>query len=149
MTTDNFMRFALLEAEAAMEKGEIPVGCVIVKDKTIIAKAHNLRESEGQAASHAEMLAISKACGVVGDWRLDGCDIYVTMEPCPMCAGAIIQSRIKNVYFGCYDKKSGALGSVADISTYLWTHRPSVFGGIMEDECSFMLKSFFSKIRNE
>ncbi|OQB14190.1 MAG: tRNA-specific adenosine deaminase [Firmicutes bacterium ADurb.Bin193] len=146
--TDN-MALALSQAEMAMDKGEIPVGAVIVKDGAVIAKAHNLREKSGSVFAHAEAIAIEMACKAVGGWRLDGCDIYVTLEPCPMCAGAIIQARIANVYFGSYDRKNGAFGTVADLSSFKWTHKPVVYGGIMEDECGALLKTFFSNLRAE
>jgi len=142
------MRHAISQAEKAMAVGEVPVGAVIVKNNIIIAEAYNMRETHNQAASHAEMLAIEKACMAIGSWRLDECDVFVTMEPCPMCAGAIIQARIRNVYFGCYDKKAGAFGTVADLSTFRWTHKPSIYGGIMEEECSVLPKKFFSSSRD-
>lgn len=143
------MCLAIEQAEIAMIKGEVPVGASIVKNGTVIAVAHNLREKSNQIASHAEMIAIEKACTVLGEWRLDGCDMFVTMEPCPMCAGAIIQARIRNVYFGCYDKKAGAFGSVVDLSTFIWSHNPNIYGGIMEEECSNLPKRFFANIRKD
>ena len=107
----DFMRLALKEAKKAYEKLEVPIGAVIVKDNKIIARAHNLRETKKQACAHAEILAIEKACKKIGAWRLEDCDLYVTLEPCVMCAGAIINARIKNLYIGAMDEKGGAVGS--------------------------------------
>ncbi len=148
MSAEKFMRLAWKEAEKAMEIGEVPVGCVVVRDGEVVSAAHNLREHHRQTDAHAEMLAIKAACERLDSWQLGGCDLYVTMEPCPMCAGAIIQSRIRNVYFGCYDKKAGAFGSVTDLATCNWTHKPGVYGGIMEDACSVLPKQFFAKLRS-
>jgi tRNA(adenine34) deaminase len=137
------MRHAILQAENAMAVGEVPIGAVVVKNGIVISAAQNFREAENQVTAHAEILAIEIACQAVGSWRLEGCDIFVTMEPCPMCAGAIIQARIRNVYFGCYDKKAGAFGSITDLSTLKWTHKPNIYGGILEDKCSILVKDFF------
>ena len=141
------MKMAYNEAVKAFNKEEIPVGCVIVKDDLVIARAHNLREINNQVMAHAEMLAITKANKKLNSWRLDDCDIYVTLEPCPMCLGAIIQSRIKNLYFGAYDKKGGACGSVLDLSNYSFNHKVNVTGGIYEKECSELLSNFFKNLR--
>ena len=141
------MKMAYNEAVKAFNKEEIPVGCVIVKDDLVIARAHNLREIKNQVMAHAEMLAITKANKKLNSWRLDDCDIYVTLEPCPMCLGAIIQSRIKNLYFGAYDKKGGACGSVLDLSNYSFNHKVNVTGGIYEKECSELLSNFFKNLR--
>ena len=141
-----FMNKAIELAKKASDIGEIPVGAVIVKDGKVIASAYNTRESDRDATAHAEILAIKKACEVLGSWRLDGCDIYVTVEPCPMCAGAILQSRIRRVYFGCFEKETGFFGGKFDIST-LFDGKCEVYGGICEDECRKIMKDFFESIR--
>lgn len=141
-----FMKSAIKEAEKAEKIDEIPVGAVIVQDGKIIARGHNKREIKQDALMHAEINAISKACRKLGSWRLEDCDIYVTLEPCPMCAGAIIQARIENVYFGAYDPKAGCLGSVCDLSGIL-PHKIKYEGGIMQTECEELLKSFFKNLR--
>jgi len=123
------MKQAISQAKMAQKLNEVPVGAVIAKDGEIISIAHNERDKNMQAADHAEMLAIRRACKKLKSWRLTGCDIFVTLEPCPMCAGAIITARIQNVYFGCYDKKSGAFGGVVDFSTFKWSHKPNIYGG--------------------
>ena len=125
---------------------ETPVGAVIVKDGKVIARGYNKRETKKNALMHAEIIAIDKACKKLGGWRLPECDIYVTLEPCPMCMGAIIQSRIENVYFGAYDEKSGCLGSVCDLSGVL-PHKVAFSGGILKDECEQILKKFFKNLR--
>ena len=113
--TNPYMEIAIQEARMAAEEGEIPVGAVIVKGNIVISRAHNLREKMGSATAHAEILAIDEACRILGRWRLDDCDLYVTLEPCPMCAGAIINARIRRLYFGAADPKAGAVGSVVDL----------------------------------
>lgn len=143
-----FMKAALIEAKKAFYKGETPIGAVIVKDGKIVARGHNTREIKKNALMHAEITAIDKACKKLGGWRLCGCDIYVTLEPCPMCAGAIIGARIDNVFFGAYDKKAGAFGSVCDLSGLL-AHKVSTSGGILEKECSDIIKLFFEKLRKK
>ncbi len=141
-----FMRAALKEAGKAEAIGETPVGAVIVRDGKIIARGYNKRETKKNALMHAEIIAIHKACKKLGGWRLPKCDIYVTLEPCPMCTGAIIQARIENVYFGAYDQKSGCLGSVCDLSKVL-PHKVEYEGGILKTECEEILKNFFKKLR--
>ena len=143
-----FMREALVEAKKAEAKGEVPVGAVIVKEGKIIARGHNLREKKQNALSHAEIECINEACKVLGTWRLEGCKMYVTLEPCPMCTGAIINSRISTLVFGAYDSKAGCIDSVINICDYPFNHRPEIYGGIMEDECKEILSEFFDKIRN-
>jgi len=143
-----YMAEAINEAKKALELDEVPVGAVIVRNGEIISRAYNLRETSRQATAHAELLAIQKACSHLNSWRLDNCDLYVTLEPCPMCAGAIINARIKSVYFGAYDPKGGACGSVADLFRKgNFNHAPIVYSGIMEEECETLLKEFFSKLR--
>lgn len=139
------MEIALTEAKIALEKGEIPVGAVIVKDNIVIAKSHNTREGTNNALAHAEISAINEACNVTKNWRLDDCDLYVTLEPCPMCTGAILQSRIKNVYFGAYSTDNGCMGTVLNLPKLLKNNSLTVYGGIMEDECSKLIKDFFYK----
>ena len=141
-----FMSRAVELAREAAAEGEIPVGAVIVKDGVIIAEGKNRRESENRAAAHAEIEAIEAANRATGDWRLDGCSIYVTLEPCLMCAGAIDAARISEVVFGAYDTARGYVVSRADINR-LGDTKITVFGGIKEDECKELLDSFFKKIR--
>ena len=142
------MKMAYNEAIKAFNKNEIPVGCVVVKDDLVIARAHNLREIKNMVNAHAEMLAIAKANRKINSWRLDDCDIYVTLEPCPMCFGAIIQARVKNLYFGAYDKKGGACGSVLNLGDYKFNHTVNVVGGIYENECSELISNFFKTLRS-
>lgn len=142
-----FMLEALKEAKIAASKGEVPVGAVIVKDDEIIAKAHNMREQKQNALSHAEIEAINIACKKLGSWRLDECELYVTLEPCPMCTGAIINSRIKTVVFGAFDKTAGCIDSVINLCDYPLGSKPEIYAGICEDECSALLKNFFNKLR--
>ena len=139
---NKYMEIALNEAKKALEKGEIPVGAVIVKDNIVIAKAHNTREENQDALAHAEVNAIKKACEYLNNWRLENCDMYVTMEPCPMCCGAILQSRIKNVYFGAYSRDNGCMGTVVNLPKLLKNNSLTVYGGIMEDECTALLTDF-------
>ena len=142
------MKLALKEAKKAYDKGEVPVGAVIVKEGKVISKAYNLKEIKNDTTNHAEILAIKKASKKLKSWRLIGCDIYVTLEPCIMCAGAIIQSRIENVYFGAYDLKGGAFGtSINVLDAKNINHKPNIFGGILEDSCSQLLKDFFKNKR--
>ena len=145
---ERFMKKALGRAKTARERGETPVGAVIVKDGKIIAGGRNRREEAKNALCHAEMAAINAACKKLGGWRLIGCDMYVTLEPCPMCAGAIINSRIENVYFGAYDKKAGSFGSIADFNKIGYNHKPNIEGGVMEKECSQILSEFFKDLRH-
>lgn len=148
MNSIDFMNLALLEARKAYRKGEAPVGAVVVKDGRVIARAHNLRERRQNALYHAEILAIDRACRKLGSWRLDGCDLYVTLEPCSMCSGAIIQARISRLYFGASDPKAGCVGSIAAIPDLPGlTHRVQWQGGILADECSQILKDFFRALR--
>lgn len=143
-----YMRQALKEAEKAYKKGEAPVGAIVVKNGRIIARAHNLREKNNDPTAHAEILAIKKAAKKLGGWRLLGCELYVTLEPCTMCAGAIIQSRIENLYFGALDPKAGAAGSVVDLfSEMIFNHKVEVEAGILKEECSQILKGFFKTLR--
>ncbi len=146
---EKFMRRAIKCAQKAAERGEVPVGAVIVKDGKIISTGYNKREEKKNAIMHAEMIAIDRACKKLGAWRLEDCELYVTLEPCPMCAGAVANARIKKVYFGAYDTKMGAVSSVIDLSKYNFNHRFEAEGGILKDECAFMLSDFFKKLRNK
>ncbi|HHY24660.1 MAG TPA: nucleoside deaminase [Clostridiaceae bacterium] len=144
------MNKAYREAIKAYEKDEVPIGAVIVKDSKIIARAHNEREQKNDATLHAEISAIKKACKKIGTWRLNDCDMYVTLEPCAMCAGALIQARIRTVYIAAKDPKAGAVGSVInilDVDTF--NHKVDVVYGIMEEECSKLLKDFFKELRSK
>ena len=143
------MKAALKEAAKAYQLGEVPVGAVIVYNNKIIARGHNTRELSQSVLGHAEINAIKKASKKIGSWRLEDCDIYVTLEPCSMCSGAIIQSRIKNLYFGAYDLKTGACGSVLNLFDYPFNHKVNVYGGIMEEECSRIIKDFFKELRQK
>ena len=149
MVEERFMKEALKQAKLAEKKGETPVGAVIVKDGKIIARAHNLRESKKNALCHAEISAINKASKKLGGWRLIGCDLYVTLEPCPMCAGAIINSRIERVFFGAYDKKAGSISSVTNLFSLPYNQSPEFQGGIMENECGEILTNFFKELRKK
>lgn len=142
-----YMRRAIELAEKAMALGEIPVGAVVVKDGKIIGEGYNLRENDKDAVAHAEIIAIRKACAAVGDWRLSGCTLYVTLEPCPMCTGAIINSRIEKVVFGAKDSAAGCCGSLIDLRKYPFNHSFSVESGACEEECSQIIKEFFSRKR--
>lgn len=149
MTDEYFMQVALEEAKKAYDLGEVPVGAVIVQEDNVISKAHNLREMEKQAIAHAEILAIEKACNTLGGWRLPRCTLYVTLEPCPMCAGAIINSRIDRVVFGAYDFKAGSCGSIVNLFELDYNHKPMLCGGVLQEECVYLLKSFFKELRNK
>lgn len=144
MHSINFMKEAL--SIAKQSGADVPVGAVIVKDNTVIACASNNREKSNDVTGHAEIIAIKKVAETLCNWRLDGCDLYVTLEPCPMCAWAILQSRIKTVYFGSYDSHYGALGSVFDLRIQA-NSKLKVYGGILEDECDNVIKSFWATKR--
>ncbi|MBE6577147.1 MAG: nucleoside deaminase [Ruminococcaceae bacterium] len=144
-----FMREALNEARLAYEMGEIPVGAVVVRDGEIIGRGHNLRENKKSATAHAEVLAIEQACDKVGDWRLTECTLYVTLEPCPMCAGAIVNSRIARVVFGCTDSSAGCCGSLINFNAYPFNHAFEIERGVCEKEAAELIKSFFEKRRGK
>ena len=145
---EKFMKIALKEAKKAYDKEEIPVGAVIVKDDKVVAKAHNLKEQKNDTTKHAEILAIQKASKKLDSWRLQDCEMYVTLEPCSMCAGALIQSRIKKVYIGTMDYKTGACGSVLNLlNDYKFNHYVEIETGILADECEKILKDFFKELR--
>ena len=142
-----FMKEAYKEACAAYELGEVPVGAVIVWDGEIVARAHNRRETDKNALCHAETSAIDAACRKLGGWRLHKADLFVTLEPCVMCAGACINARINRVYYGAPDKRYGCFGGFADLREKPFNHMPLVYGGIMEKECAELLKRFFEELR--
>ena len=142
----NYMKICLKLAQKAKKAGDVPVGAVIVKDGKIIAKGYNKKNKLKNCTAHAEMIAISKANKKLKDFRLDGCDMYVTFEPCVMCLGAILSARISNLYFGAYDKRFGSVGYVKAMP---FNHKVNIVGGIMENECAKLLTEFFSEIRND
>ena len=151
MMTSNFnikfMEEAYKMALEAFDEGEVPVGAVIVRNDEIVATGRNRREKSKNALLHAEFDAINNACNTLGGWRLWNCEIYITLEPCPMCAGAIINAHIPEVYFGAYDFKNGSCGTITNLFEMPYNFKPNCTGGIMEKECSELLKSFFKKLR--
>lgn len=142
-----FMKLAINLAKESASEGEVPVGAVIVRNDEIISTGRNRREIEKNALYHAEIEAIDKACKNLGGWRLWECDMYVTLEPCPMCAGAIINSRIKTVYYGANDFKAGSFGSIVDFNTLPFNHKPEIIPGIMAEESQNLLSEFFKNLR--
>ena len=142
-----FMLGALELARQAAAEGEVPVGCVITLGDEIVGRGRNRRETGKNALAHAEIEAINEACRNLGGWRLHKCDMYVTLEPCPMCAGAIMNSRILNLYFGASDPKAGACGSVFDLFSFPVNHKPNVVPGLLEDDCRQVLRDFFRDLR--
>jgi tRNA(adenine34) deaminase len=146
---NKFMKSALREAEKAFIKDEVPVGAVVVYQNKIIARAHNLREKNQSFHAHAEFLAMMKATKKIGSWRLEDCDVYVTMEPCPMCAGAMIQARIKHLYYGTKDPKAGGVDSVVQLLEVPFNHHIEVESGIMAEESQKIVKDFFKKLRTK
>ncbi len=147
---DFYMKEALKEARKAFELGEIPIGAIIVRDNEIIARAYNLRESTKDPTAHAEILAIRRASEALGGWRLTGCDLYVTIEPCPMCAGAIVMARINRLFIGSMDPKAGSAGSLYNIvDDDRLNHRVKVIYNVLSSECSNIMKEFFKKLRKK
>ena len=146
---EKYMKLALKEAKKAYDKFETPIGAVIVLNDKVIAKAHNLRETKQNTLAHAESLVISKACKKLGSWRLEDCDLYVTLEPCVMCSGAIIQSRIKNVYYGAKNKRFGCHDSKINLFDVEFNHKVNIVGGILEEECSKLITNFFKELRDK
>ena len=144
-----WMKEALLEATLAQTEGDVPVGAVMVRDGVIIAKGHNEREKRKSPLGHAEIAVMEEAARQKGDWRLDDCDLYVTLEPCAMCAAAIIQSGVRRVYFGAWDTEAGACGGRVNLFRDLLRVKTEVYGGIMENECTKMLKEFFQGLRSK
>lgn len=148
MEHTKYMRIALKEAEKAYRVDEVPIGAIVVKDGKVISKAHNLREQKQSATAHAEVLAIEKACKKLGSWRLDGCVLYVTLEPCTMCIGASILARVDGIVYGAKDPKGGSLGSLYDVSLIKgFNHYPWIVSGVCEEESSSLLKEFFRNKR--
>ena len=147
---EKWMRAALREARKAASRDEVPVGCVIVREGKILARAHNRREETQMATAHAELLAIQKACKKLGSWRLEGCDLYVTLEPCPMCAGAIVNARVGSVFFGAFDPKGGYTVTLhRTFEDPALNHRPAFEGGILEEECGELLRAYFREKRRQ
>ncbi len=142
------MRLAIDEALKAKDKLEVPIGAVIVQNDEVIASAYNLRETEQRSVAHAELLAIDEACKKLGTWRLEDATLYVTLEPCPMCAGAIVLSRVKRVVFGAYDPKGGCAGTLLNLLEFeKFNHQAEVVGGTLEEECGSLLTTFFRELR--
>jgi tRNA(adenine34) deaminase len=145
---ERFMGEALQEAAIAREKGDVPVGAVVVKDGVVIARGHNLREVDQDPTAHAELLAIRRAAAHLGSWRLEGCTVYVTLEPCPMCSGLMVLSRIESCVYGASDPKGGFLGTLSDLSAHPGlNHSFDVVAGVRADECGEVLRSFFRELR--
>ena len=148
MEHEGYMRQALALAREALESGDVPVGCVIAdREGNIVGRGRTRREDRGDATAHAEVEAIRDACNHLGSWRLHGCTLYVTLEPCPMCAGAIINSRLSTVRYGARDDKAGACTSVLNLFEERFNHRPRLYGGLLEAECAALLQDFFSRLR--
>ena len=149
MTQEYYMEQALALAREAAAAGEVPVGCVIVKDGAIIGRGRNRREEKQAVSSHAEMEAMAEANAALNTWRLEDCDLYVTLEPCPMCAGAIINARVRRVFYGARDSAMGACGGVLNLFMENFPHHPQLVGGILGEECVAELSAFFRRLRNE
>lgn len=147
--SEKWMKEAINLAKQAELLGEVPVGAVVIKGDTIVGRGYNKRELGKNALYHAELEAIDAACKALGGWRLWQCDLYVTLEPCPMCTGAIINARINNVFFGAYDNKAGSCGSVIDLFSLPYNHKANISGGILQEECSSLLTNFFRELRNK
>ena len=147
MTDREYMLEALALAREAAEAGEVPVGCVVVRNGEIVGRGRNRREEGKSALAHAELEAISQACAALGGWRLWECTLYVTLEPCPMCAGAIVNARIQKVVYGAKDAKAGSCGSVCDLFSMAYNHHPQVEAGVLEEECAKLLTDFFRELR--
>jgi tRNA(adenine34) deaminase len=145
--TLKYMRIAIEEAKKSLAIEEVPVGAVVVCEGEVVATAYNTRETEKNAIRHAEVTAISRACERLGGWRLHKCELYVTLEPCPMCAGAIVNSRIKRVVFGAKDTKAGAFGTVLNLNDFPLNHKPEIVSGVCEEECAALLSDFFKILR--
>ncbi len=148
-TDEKFMNEAILLAKEAAADDEAPIGAIIVRDGVIVGRGRNRREKDKNALGHAEIEAINDACKTLGGWRLIGCTMYVTLEPCPMCTGAIINSRIERVVFGAYDKKAGSCGSLINLFDLPYNHKPQLSAGFMEEECAHLLSDFFKRLRKK
>ena len=150
MEREDYMRMALELAAEAAAAGEVPVGCVVADENgRVIGRGRNRREEEGSALAHAELEAIGEACRALDGWRLEGCTLYVTLEPCPMCAGAVINARVPTVVFGAREALSGSCGSVVDLFSERYGHHPAVYGGVLEDECAALLRRLFERLREK
>ena len=149
MEREDYMREALALAREAAAAGEVPVGCVIVRQGAIVGRGRNRREERQAVSSHAEMEAMAQANTVLGTWRLDDCELYVTLEPCPMCAGAILNARIPRVYYGARDEAFGACGGVLNLFMEEFPHRPALVGGILAEDCRAVLAEFFASLRKD
>ena len=151
LTDTEYMQMALELAEKASALGEAPIGAVVVKKSTgeVVGRGYNLRETQKSPLAHAEIMAIDEASRKLGGWRLIDCEIFVTLEPCPMCAGAIINSRLERVVFGAFDAKAGSTGSVINLFDLPYNHKPEVVSGVMQEECSKILSDFFKNLRNK
>ena len=149
MNDEYYMTDAISLSKEAAEEGEVPVGAVVVLDGKIVGAGRNRREISKNALAHAEIEAINEACRALGGWRLWQCDMYVTLEPCPMCTGAIINSRIKRLVYGASDYKAGSCGSVVDLFSLPYNHKPEVVSGVMQEECAALLTDFFKKLRKK
>ena len=147
MTHEDYMHQALTLAREAAAHGEVPVGCVIVRDGKIIGRGRNRREEKQAVSSHAEMEAMAQANEVLGSWRLEDCDLYVTLEPCPMCAGAILNARVRRVFYGVRDRAMGACGGVLNLFMEDFPHHPQLVGGILAEDCQTVLSAFFKELR--
>ena len=147
---EKFIKLALKEAQKALLKDEVPIGCVIVKDNKVISRGHNLRENKQDVTEHAEIVAIKKACKKLNSWRLVDCELYVTLEPCPMCAGAIMNARIKNLYIGAMEPKFGSVGSKINLlEDIVYNHKVAVTNGILEEDALKIMRDFFKKLRDK
>jgi len=150
LNDEKYMRLAIDEALKAKDKLEVPIGAVIVQNDEVVASAYNLRETEQRSVAHAELLAIDEACKKLGTWRLEDATLYVTLEPCPMCAGAIVLSRVKRVVFGAYDPKGGCAGTLLNLLEFeKFNHQAQVVGGMLEEECGSLLTTFFRELRQQ
>lgn len=147
MDHEYYMSQALALAREAIEDGDVPVGCIIVRDGQIIGRGRNRREADSDATAHAEMEAIRDACGKLGSWRLHGCTLYVTLEPCPMCAGGIINARVEEIRYGAKDEKAGCCGSVLNLFEERFNHHPRIYQGPLVKECQEILRHFFENLR--
>ena len=146
---EKYMKEAIKQAKKAYALNEVPIGCVIVYEDKIIARGYNRRVTDKNTLSHAELNAIRKASKKLGDWRLDDCEMYVTLEPCQMCAGAIVNARITRVIFGAYDQKAGSFGTLIDFNSYPLNHKPEIIGGVCEEECKALMQKFFTYLREK
>lgn len=147
MIHERFMRLALKQAQVSYKNDEVPIGAVVVKDGVVLARAHNTRNASKNACEHAELVAIQRACKVVGDWRLTGCDLYVTLEPCVMCLGACYNARISNIYFGAYDLSGKGCVQLSEMVGRTLNHELAICGGVLEKECSDILTEYFKSKR--